>query len=505
MVVDTSRLKWRRMSIGKEERTMNDRLERNATARSRRQLLKGGLGIVAMGLMAACAPAAAPTAAPAKPADKPAAAAAPTAAPAKPAGAAAPAPTVPAATKAGAQAPVELRLHVRTGAEGTKTEAGIAAFQAKNPGITVKLESFPGAEYQDKLLTMAAGATMGDLAFTHVGFYHQMADNGFWKDLNPLIKSDNYDMSQFYQAGIDHITWNGVLYALPYKGHTGQSGIWYNKQMLAKENLDPPAPKTYDELVELGLKLTKRTGDRTDTWGYLYPGHGGWPLTAHLRAWGVDPVSPKLGAKKAELNQPQQVAAITWIHDILHKHKICPLPGTLDYGQIFTSGTGAMRNGELPQHTLQAAIGDRFTMWHAEMPKGPGGKIPVFYNHDQMAMSAKTKFTDESWKLLAYLCGKEMGIRLGMSEGGGAGTPGIRRDVYGSDELKKAVPAFEMFAKHLEVAETHWYAANLQTLKVWTTIQNALDKFLLNPAPPKTADFNEANEQVQAVLDEPKL
>ncbi|MBI2941125.1 MAG: extracellular solute-binding protein [Chloroflexi bacterium] len=441
-------------------------------------------------LLAACAPAAppTPTPAPAKPAEKPAAAA----------------PT-PAAAPPKAAAEVQLRLHVRTGAEGTKTEMGIEAFQKLNSGITVKLESFPGAEYQDKLLTMGAGGTLGDVAFTHVGFYHQMADGGFWTSLDPLIKAQNYDMSQYYKPGLDHLTWKGNLYALPYKGHTGFSGIWYNKEMLAKENLDPPTPKTYDELVEMAKKLTKGSGGKTDQWGYLYPGHSGWELTGHLRAWGVDPVSPRLGATKAELDQPQQMAAVLWIHDILHKHKVCPLPGSLDYNQIFISGAGAMRGGGLWQSGDTVAIGNRFTMWHASMPKGPAGKIPVFYNHDQMAMSAKGKFQQESFKLLTYMCGKEQGIRLGLAAGGGAATPGMRKDVYESEELAKAVPAMKLYAEHLAQAETHWYAANLQTNKAWTTIKNALDKILLNPNPPKESDFKEANSLVQGVLNEPRL
>jgi len=450
------------------------------------------LGSAGTALLAACAPAApatAPTAAPAKAPDKPAAAQ----------------PTVAASEKPKPAQGVELRLHVRTGAEGTKTEAGIEAFQKLNPNITVKLESFPSDQYQDKLLTMAAGATLGDVAFTHVGFYHQMADAGFWTALDPLIKSTNFDMSQYQKTGLDHLTWKGNLYALPYKGHTGHSGFWYNKEMLAKEGMDPPAPKSYDEIIEIAKKLTKRSGDKTDVWGYTYPGHGAWELTAHLRAWGVDPVSPKLGATKAELDQPTQMEAILWIHALVHKHKVCPPFGTIDYAQIYTSGAVATRNAELPTHTLQQTIGNRFTQAVVSMPKGPGGKIPGFYNHDQMAMNAKTKFVNEAWTLQTYLCGKEHGIRLGRPEGGGAGTPGIRTDVWASKELEDAVPAIKVFREHLPQMETHWYAANLQTLKVWNMTKQALDKILLNPADPKPADFKEANAIVQAVLDEPKL
>ena len=402
---------------------------------------------------------------------------------------------------------VQLRMHVRTAAEGTKTEMGIEAFQNYNPGITVKLETFPGDQYADKLLTMAAGDILGDVAFTHVGFYHAMADAGFWMELDPLIDSHNYDMSPYFEEGLKHITWNGKLYALPYKGHSGPSLLWYNKEMLAEAGFTDPAPKTYDELIEMAKQLVKdKDGDgKTDIWGYLSEGHHGWVVTGHLRAWGVDPVTPRLGATTAQLNDEKAMAALTVMHEFIHKHKITPLPGSLNNNEVYTSGAAAMRNGYLTMSGDQRAIGDRFTHAFTSMPRGPAGKLPGFYNHDQMVMSAKTKYVEESWKLLTYFCGKEHGIRLGLPEGGGATSCGMRRDVYGDPEFRKQVPAVAVVAEQLEELETHWYADNLQTFKVWNAIGQALDKIMLNPSPPTKADFDEANEAVQNVLDEPRM
>jgi ABC-type glycerol-3-phosphate transport system substrate-binding protein len=118
-------------------------------------------------------------------------------------------------------------------------------------------------------------------------------------------------------------------------------------------------------------------------------------------------------------------------------------------------------------------------------------------------MKAKTTHPQESWTLLAYMCGKEQGIRLGLSEGGGSSTPGARRDVYTSDEMKKAVPSMDLYAKQMEDAKPQWWAANLQTSKVWSTIGQGLSKIMLNPNPPSAADFHQLNSLAQSVLDEP--
>ncbi len=409
-----------------------------------------------------------------------------------------------ATTNPGTQGAVPLTLSVRQAAEGTKTEAGIAAFQKQNPSITVKLETFASADYQTKLLSLGAGNTLPDVIYTNVGFYGLFANNGFLAALDPVIQQNKFDMSQYYKADLDYLQWKGKLYALPYKGHAGYSAIWYNDKMLADAKLDPAKLTDYDSLVAMAQKLTKDTKGtgKTDQWGWLNAGYEGWSLIGHFIAFGADEVTPSLGATKAQLDQPQQVAAITWLHDSLHKWKICPLPSE-DYTKIFVSGAGAMQNGGLWMSGNQAAIGSRFTQVAVPMPTGPGGAISMWHNNDQMAMNAKTSHPDESWKLLTYMCGKEQGIVLGLSEGGGSATPGARRDVYTSDELKKAVPSIEWYAKQMEIAKPQWWAANLQTANVWSTIGQGLSKIMLNPNPPVAADFHQLNSLAQSVLDQP--
>jgi ABC-type glycerol-3-phosphate transport system substrate-binding protein len=163
-----------------------------------------------------------------------------------------------------------------------------------------------------------------------------------------------------------------------------------------------------------------------------------------------------------------------------------------------------MRCGYLTMSGEQVGIGDRFTQKHIGMPDGPSGPTG-FYNHDQMAMNAKTKDVESSWKLLSYFCGKEQGIRLGMPEGGGAASCGMRRDVYGDPAFIERIPAVATVAKTLERVETHWYADNLQTFKVWNAIGQSLDAIMLEPREPTQADFDEVNDAVQNVLDEPRM
>ena len=430
-------------------------------------------------------------------------AASPTTAPstAKAAATAAPA----AAATPGSQAKVDLVMSVRQGAEGTKPQDGIDAFVKTHPNIAVKLETFPGNEYQTKILTLGAGGHLPDVIYTNVGFYGLFANNGFLAALDPTVKQNKFDMSQYYQADLDGLQWKGKLYALPWKGHPGYSAIWYDDKILKDAQLDPTTVKDYDGLVAMAKKLTTDTAGagKPSQWGWLNAGYDGWSLIGHFIAFGGEEVSPTFGATKALLDQPKQGAAMTWLYNTLHQWKVCPLPSGEDYSKIFISGAAAMQNGGLWMSGNDAAIGSRFTQVAAPMPEGPGGSISAWHNNDQMALEAKTSHPEEGWALLAYMCGKEMGIRLGLSKGGGAATPGARRDVYNSPELQKAVPSIKMFAQQMEVAKPQWWAANLQTAKVWSTIGQGLQKIMLNSKPPSAADFHELNVLTQSVLDEP--
>ena len=396
-------------------------------------------------------------------------------------------------------------MSVRQGAEGTKPQDGLNAFQKLNPNIGVTLQTFPGDQYQAKILALGAGGRLPDVIYCNVGFYGLFANSGFFAALDPIIKQKNFDTSQYYKADLDGLQWKGQLYALPWKGHPGYSAIWYDDKILTDANVDPTTIKDYDGLVEMSKKLTTGSngaGNPTQ-WGWLNAGYDGWSLIGHFIAFGGDEVTPTFGATKAQLDQPKAVAAMTWLYNSLHEWKICPLPSGEDYSKIFISGGAAMQNGGLWMSGNQAAIGSRFTQVAVSMPQGPGGSISAWHNNDQMALEAKTNHPEEGWALLAYMCGKDMGIRLGLSQGGGSATPGARRDVYNSPELEKAVPSIKMYAQQNEVAKPQWWAANLQTSKVWSTIGQGLQKIMLNSKPPADADFHELNSLAQSVLDEP--
>jgi hypothetical protein len=225
----------------------------------------------------------------------------------------------------------------------------------------------------------------------------------------------------------------------------------------------------------------------------------------YLRAYGLEPFEPLIQSTKSNFDKPAAAEASTFIWKLFHEHKIMPLPTgpTADYNQVYISGNAGFLQGLNGTRGLQASIGNRFTHAVVKMPKGPGGQIPRAHFYDFQGLNARTKSPEDSWNVLAYICGKEHGIRLGLPEGGGSWTCGGRKDVYASEELNKD-PNFKIFGELILDAETTFYPVNLRTQQLNDAIKQTMDKIVLNPKQPTSADVKEAHEQIQSVLNEPR-
>src|SRR3954471_13263329 len=129
--------------------------------------------------------------------------------------------------------------------------AAVARFHDKFPNITVKAVK---GQDDDKITKAISGGDPPDVAvsFTtdNVG---KFCSTGAWEDLNPLMKQDGVDTSQFNQASMEYTQFEGKRCALPLLQDV--YGLYYNKAMLAQAGYSSP-PKTITELTAMAKKLT---------------------------------------------------------------------------------------------------------------------------------------------------------------------------------------------------------------------------------------------------------
>ena len=130
-------------------------------------------------------------------------------------------------------------------------EQFIDTFEAANPGITVKFETFEAANYNTILATALAGGTGPDLMMVRAyGGLETVASAGY---LEPLTTETVPALAEFAAPALAAETGraDGKIYAVPFASQTQL--VIYNKAIFDANGL--AEPQTWDELVALSQKL----------------------------------------------------------------------------------------------------------------------------------------------------------------------------------------------------------------------------------------------------------
>ena len=130
-------------------------------------------------------------------------------------------------------------------------EGFIKSFEAANPGITVKFETFEATNYNTILSTALAGGTGPDLAMVRAyGGLENVASAGY---LEPLSTETVPALSGFNPAALAAETMrsDGKVYAVPFASQT--QFVIYNKAIFDANGLEEP--QSWDDLEALAQKL----------------------------------------------------------------------------------------------------------------------------------------------------------------------------------------------------------------------------------------------------------
>lgn len=131
------------------------------------------------------------------------------------------------------------------------------AFEAENPGVTIKPIDIEAASYDDKITTMLAGGDTTDiLTMKQLSYYANYASRGQLLDLTDHINND-VDTSKS-QGMYEQYELDGKIYAQPYR--TDFWVLYYNKDLFDQAGLDYPENITWEEYETLAKTLTSGEG-----------------------------------------------------------------------------------------------------------------------------------------------------------------------------------------------------------------------------------------------------
>ncbi|MFA5446791.1 MAG: sugar ABC transporter substrate-binding protein [Sphaerochaeta sp.] len=161
-----------------------------------------------------------------------------------------------------------------------------------------------------------------------------------------LLPIEGVEKSDFSGAIWDAASKDGVLYGVPFRADT--SGVFYNKGMFDEAGIAYPQDDwTWDDLLEIALKLTKGT----DRYGF---GISGSAAAATDFEAEVLPIIWAYGGEvirdgKMALNEPEAIAGLQYWVDLVLKHKVSPSGAVnydnKDYIEFFLNKKVAMMMG----------------------------------------------------------------------------------------------------------------------------------------------------------------
>jgi multiple sugar transport system substrate-binding protein len=152
--------------------------------------------------------------------------------------------------------------------EGVKDENGnikvkglrqyIEEYQKLNPDVEIEIQSVPFDEYLKRILISHTAGVISDIYVLYSLWGVQLVDSGILdqvpKDISDKVRSD------FVKAAVDGATIDKAIWGVPVE--VANYALVYNKKLLREAGFNEP-PKTWDELVAMAPKLTKRNPDGT--------------------------------------------------------------------------------------------------------------------------------------------------------------------------------------------------------------------------------------------------
>ena len=305
-------------------------------------------------------------------------------------------------------------------------------------------------DFQNKLIAAAASNTTPDFTIVELNITPGLNVKGIYadvsKDFARLKQKD-----QFPAAMVRYGNQEGKVYQLPF--WVDASGLFYNRSLLKNAGLPEQAPKTWEEMTQLAVRLTRAP----DTWGVTIPYNGSatWMFMPWVYANGGRLLSDD--GKQSLVNSEEAGGAFTLWNDLAQKRQVTPdgfrSRATFNASELFLQGKLALYHSSVGfLNTLKRDAPD-LLFGTATLPIGPRGKrTGCSPGGDTMGLLPSNKYRAETWRLMEWLISDEAQVEYIVQ--GRYGIPilsGQFENKYFKDE-----PRFLPFREAAQAATPTW-------------------------------------------------
>ncbi|MFZ7087679.1 sugar ABC transporter substrate-binding protein [Curtobacterium sp. RRHDQ10] len=350
-------------------------------------------------------------------------------------------------SSASSSGPVTLKVWTGfTGGDRPGYAQIVKDFEASHPDVKVQMTVQPWDTIQQKLPSAWLTGQGPDIAAPSSdpnAIAQYVKTNSVMALTNTGSGKNDINTSKLAPGTVKEFTYDGKLYAIP--ANFATLSLYYNKKLFADAGIANP-PSTVAEMAADAKKLT--TGGNS---GLVLADNQTiqmWPILQWLE--GGDIVNSK-GCSVLQTSTSQKGLS-TW-SDLVSKDKISPVGLTgAEADSVFSAGKAAMEmNGPWAAPGYKAAGID---LGIAKIPVGVDGKSVTLGSTAPLAISAKTKYPEQSKEFLAYWTSKSVQQKFSLT----TGFPPLRTDLSDDSKLK-ADPTVSVFAA--QVPDSRLYLPHL--------------------------------------------
>lgn len=315
---------------------------------TRRQMLKGGLGVVGAATLTACG------ATPAAPAAESGASAA----------ASSPATAATLVTQPGSKVAITYWGSF-TGKNGEAEKALVDKFNSAQSDVTLNYQ-FQGnyEETAQKLTAALQSRTAPEVSLLSDVWWFKFYLAKALQPLDELMTTAQIDKSDYEDVLINEGVRKGQTFWIPMARSTPL--FYYNKDIFAEVGLPDRGPETWDEFAEWAPKLVKKEGDTLTRAAFVHPGAAGYI------AWLFQGVTWQFGGTystpdfKMTMTDPKTVAAGQFYGDSVNKDGWA----TFSTQEVTDFVNGAAATGMFSTGSMGGILRDaKFQLGTAFLPK----------------------------------------------------------------------------------------------------------------------------------------
>lgn len=299
--------------------------------------------------------------------------------------------------------PVTLTMAGWGGTSEPQFKRMIAEFERTHPNIKVQYSVVTGNDYWTKLQLGFATGTGFDVFWMHPKNAYMYMPEGALLNLTPYMNADKFDLNSYDEKFKIPFRYKGNMYAIP--SFYNDIVVYYNKKLFKDAGLDVPKTNwTWDDMLAMGKKLTKRDGAKVKTYG-IGAEIAGETFTYNFILQNGGKLYSE-DKSKCVIDSPENRETIQWLLDLVYKYQVFPTPSELaetNSRSMFQNNMiGILVDGSWMLKAYADALGaENLGIMELPMRKVKNSVV----NNNGYAAMAKTKHPKEAWELLKFLAG----------------------------------------------------------------------------------------------------